>query len=280
MSTPKNHHFVSKTHIKNFFNNKEEKIYVYDKIRKNIFSKTTVNSLFSEKFLNSRYVEDEIDHSSLEHDLNKYFEQDFPRYYDVIVKFIDNRELTEEVGFALFYFAKYGLIGDIRTPRYKNNLDETLLDSFREIFYNHGFELNNEKIKETRFSNIINYSETAENIIDKMGRLIFKIEIPENINDYFLLPDFTAITYREKINEYFDSEIKEIAYIGLPLSSKIYIHFYSEKLFKERKPNSSIIFSNTNNICKHNKVNLEHCQSKIACENKQYLEKFINQNNA
>jgi aspartate/glutamate racemase len=81
---------------------------------------------------------------------------------------------------------------------------------------------------------------------------------------------------RDKINEYFNPDIKEIAYVGIPISSKMYIHFFSEKLFKENKPISDVIYEDSFVINKINKASYDVCQNKIACENEDYLKKFIN----
>ena len=284
MSTPKNHHYVSQVHLKNFFNDIDGKIYVYDKIKKNHYSKTTTKSLFSEKFLNTRYIDGELDHVSLEEDLNINFENEFPKCYQTIIEFIKNRNLTPEVEYALYYFAKYGVIADFRTPRFKKNLDETLWDSFSQISQNATTELRSQidKIfsyrKETKYINVLDYSNSADKILALMGGLIFRIQIPKNSDDYFLIPDVAAATAREKINKYFNPDIKEIAYICIPLSSKIFIHFHSEKLYEGVKPSSGIVYCGSDAIQILNKASLDYSQSKIACESKEYLDNFIREN--
>src|SRR5690606_20268626 len=106
--------------------------------------------------------------------------------------------------------------------------------------------------------------------------LIFQILIPEDRNDFFIIPDFSAGTAREKINNYFNPDIEEIAYIGLPLSSKIYINFYSEKVFNEgNRPDSKISYIPTKGVNIFNAANLDYCHEKIACENEQYLKLFV-----
>ena len=112
-----------------------------------------------------------------------------------------------------------------------------------------------------------------------MGDLIFMIEIPKSDTDYFLIPDIAGATSREKINKYFNPDVREIAYIGLPLSSKIFIHFYSDKLFLNKKKVSSIIaYVDSEDVNILNKKNYDYSQSKIACENKKFLEDFIRRN--
>lgn len=81
MSKPRNHHFVSQVHIKNFFNTTHSKIFIYDKILDNFYFKRTTKSLFSEKDLNTKFDNGLKDFESLENDLNHFFEKDFPAHY-------------------------------------------------------------------------------------------------------------------------------------------------------------------------------------------------------
>ena len=138
MSIPKNHHYVSQVHLKNFFNVDEGQIYIYDKTRKNFYSKKSTKTVFSEKYSNSRYLNGKLDHKSLEDDLNEHFEKDFSSHYDTINSFIQNRTWNTEVQNALIYIAKYGIIADFRTPRYKQNFEENffrLLSIFPRALY-------------------------------------------------------------------------------------------------------------------------------------------------
>lgn len=129
------------------------------------------------------------------------------------------------------------------------------------------------------YSNTTSYAKIAEQIVLAMGKLVFQIFIPENETDFFIIPDFSAGTARERINEYFNPDVKEIAYISLPLDSKIYIRFYSEKFFKNSQvPDSVIMYCPSSFVSELNKINLDYCQDKIACEDEKYLKSFINNN--
>lgn len=280
MSTPRNHHFVSQIHIKNFFNVNEGKIYLYDKIKNNYFSKTTTKSVFSEKDLNSIYENGIFDHETLEKDLNEHFENDFPKHLETIQNFLINEKFSKKVNDALIFFVKYGIIGEIRNPRHKKNAEDTIYNAFSKMYDWFDENLKNEfdeafaYKKETKYLNAIQYSKFADEILQLMGDLVFVIEIPENDNDYFLLPDFCAANRREKINEYFNPDIKEIAYVGFPLTSKIYIHFYSTKI-KNQIPESGIYRLDSSIVHKLNEMNYQYCESKVACESESYLKKFI-----
>jgi Protein of unknown function (DUF4238) len=283
MSTPRNHHYVSQVHLNNFFNKPQNKIFVYDKVLDNFYWKETTKSLFSERDGSTRYVSNEKDFHSLENDLNIHFEKDFHRHLNTVKLFVQNFEMSENVNEALLHFAKYGVIGDMRTPRHKKLTDDAFSKAFGQLIPSCVPKLKKELEglfayqNEVKYSNVLEYSDIAPKILELMGGLIFKIIIPESKDDYFVVPDCTSLTMREKINTYFNPDIKEIAYIGLPITSKIYIHFLSEKLFKEGKMDSEIILGDPSGICKMNRVSLDISQSKIACENQDYLKRFINE---
>ncbi len=280
MSIPRNHHFVSQVHIKNFFNSEQGKIFIYDKLLDNYYFKTTTKSVFSEKDLNSKFNNGSLDHISLEKDLNEHFEKDFSKHLGIVQNFLSECNLTTEVNESLIYFAKYGIIGEIRNPRHKKNLEETIYNAFSEMYEMFTDELKKEfdkafaYKKEIKYINTVQYSKFADEIIELMGDLIFIIETPKNDSDYFLLPDFCAANRREKINTYFNPDIKEIAYIGLPLTSKLYIHFYSSKI-ENIKLNSGIYELDTLIVNKLNKMNYDYSESKVACESEEYLKYFI-----
>lgn len=285
MNPPINHHFVSQVHLKNFFNSEQQKIYVYDKLKNRHYFKKTTKSLFSEPKLNSKFKKGEVDHFSIEKELNDYFEKDFSKNTQIIKQFVINKEFTAEINSALTYFAKYGIIGDMRTPRFKKETDNALEEIFTEFFPHSTPELKTqiedmfEYKKEVKYSNTGSFAEIAEKILQKMGQLIFEILIPEKGTDFFIVPDFSAGTARERINEYFNPDVKEIAFISLPLESKIYIRLYSEKLFKNSQvPNSIIKYCPSQLVTEINKINLDYCQDKIACENEEYLKSFIRDN--
>src|ERR1700733_1953131 len=90
MSTPVKHHYVSQCHLKKFFNEKANKIFIYDKEQKNFYDKASTKYLFSEDFSNSIEINGEIDHSKLETELRLLFEDDFLRDLAQIEKFVDN----------------------------------------------------------------------------------------------------------------------------------------------------------------------------------------------
>lgn len=278
MSIPKNHHYISQIHIKNFFNNQKKEIYLYDKELENCFTKNTTKSIFSEKNLNTKHIDNTLDYSSIEKDLNDNFEKDFGSNFNIVKNFISDHNFNENVEDAILYFAKYGVISELRTPFRKKHADNAIFNGMSVIM-----EMGDENLKkefldyftfndERKYTNAIDYNEFAHKVLKAMGEIMYIIEIPENENDYFFLPDFGAATRREKINTYFNPDVKEIAYIGLPLSSKIYIHFYSRKL---KNVNYSQIRSiSSEQVYLLNKANLDYSNKLVACENFNYLSDF------
>ena len=284
MSVPKNHHIISKVHIKNFFNKSEGKIYVYDKFEKNTFFKTTLKSLFSEQYSNSRFSDGEIDHETLEKELNDFFEKDFAKNVLIVQHFISNNNQTEEIINALLYFVKYGIIAKMRTPKHKKEVDEAVFGSLKGLSKMFAQELKADFEKSIEFQNHIKYSnltsylEIADEVLEKMGDLRYEILVADEFN-YFFIPDFGAATQKDKINEYFNPDIKEIAYVGLALTSKIFINFFSTKLYKNKPlPSSTIIHCDSNAVEYYNRLNLRYCQCKLASENEEYLKDFVERN--
>lgn len=284
MSVPKNHHVISKVHIKNFFNKNEGKIFVYDKLQQNLFFKSTLKSLFSEEHSNSRFSDGMVDHESLEKELNEFFEKDFAKNISVLQDFITHTTKTDEIISALLYFVKYGIIAEMRTPRHKKEVDKAVFGALKGISdlfapeLKADFEKSIEFENHVKYSNITSYLEIAEGVLEKMGDIRYEILVADDFN-YFFIPDFGAATQREKINEYFNPDIKEIAYVGLALTSKIYINFFSTKLYKNMPiPSSQIFHCDFKAVEYYNRLNLRYCESKVACQNEKYLKDFVERN--
>ncbi|RKT01807.1 DUF4238 domain-containing protein [Chryseobacterium defluvii] len=281
MSIPKNHHYISQIHIKNFFNKEDGGIYLYDKNQNNLFKSNGTRNIFSEKNLNTiRLSENDLDYTSIENELNDKFEKDFNRHLETIVGFIDSHQFSTEVDSALMYFARYGVIGEFRTPDFKRRMDDAIFNGMKDIMEHAVDGLKDKFFKafkfdeEVKYTNTNNFDELADNIIETMGEMSWVLQVPKNQEDYFLLGDFGAATVRDKINVYFNPDVKEIAYIGFPLSSKIYLHLYSTKWSKS--PQESIIqILSSAHVYEINKANFMYAKKLIACENEIYLQNFI-----
>ncbi|QOG02108.1 hypothetical protein [Flavobacterium sp. MDT1-60] len=92
----------------------------------------------------------EVDHFSIEKELNDYFEKNFSKNTQIIRQFVNNKEFTEDVNSTLTYFAKYGIIGDMRTPRFKKETDNALEEVFTDFFSHPTPELKTQTLDATK----------------------------------------------------------------------------------------------------------------------------------
>lgn len=240
MSIPKNHHHVSQCHSRLFFNDQTKEIYCYDKSIDKYDFKPTTKSLFSEDYANTRLDNDEFDHKTLEEELNNYFEKDFDKHAKNIIELAENPANNDESKLeSLYYITCYALIADVRFPENKKNIDNAydslMLETAKKVRY-----LGDEKqaaaieksisdSKKTKYSNVVHYTKIAASRLDKMGDLDFNI-YRINTNEAFLLPDIGCIQMRDRINNYFNPYLQEVAIIGIPLTDKVFVFACSKKL--------------------------------------------------
>lgn len=283
MSTPINHHFVSRCQSDNFFNRIEGKIFLYDKVTRRHFSKQTTKSVFSEDDSNTRLGNnDELDRISLEKDLKDNFEDVYFQNFQVVKTIVNDQTRTpENYRDALVSLTKYGIAGELRHPDRKRSMDGVIGDAlFKQIMPFAAPELKGELeelkrgLEKTKYSNQIEYSKFAEEVIRLMGGInciVYSIKCDK----VFILPDKPAITLRAKINEYFNPDIREIAMVGIPLSSKIFLHSQSVKL----GPLSDSVYhleeEFPGEVEKINYGLYMNAHKHVACESKDYLTKFL-----
>jgi hypothetical protein len=274
---------VSQCQIKNFFNKTEEKIYLFDKRLNNFFYKPTTKTVFSETDSNSKLVDGVVDHSILEDDLKNNFEDEFTQCFNQIETAIQGSQIiTPDLHEALIKLTRYGLAGEIRPPQHKLMVDQALFKPlFEQILPNAAPELKKqleelkENLAQTKYSNSILYSDFANTVLELMGEVFFEIYYISG-DGIFILPDRPSFTQREKINQYFNPDIKEIAVVQIPLSSKVMLHVESKKLRDGH--NQFIELTNKDNeyIDKVNISMLIMSYKQVACESKEYLESLLN----
>ena len=282
MSIPKNHHYVSQCHIEKFFNSKEGKIFYYDKEINNYDYKTTTKSIFSEPLSNSRVINNEIDHKGLEDELNKKFETPFLDNFNNVKKTIDNPTLFVENIKSFIDLTKFGIISDLRHPAKKFSVDSTITDVIKNKIQPYATPELSEEIDrgfsyvgKTKYSNTISYSEFADSVFDFMGVVTFDIfEI--TTDDFFILPDKYALINRVPYAP--DSLGRVIALVGFPISSKIFFSAVSERLEKTNRKGKFIRIGYKNRqLVKLINDDLYNGAIKtVACENENYLHRFIN----
>jgi hypothetical protein len=282
MSTPINHHFVSRCQSNNFFNRTLGKIYILDKNSLEIKEKKTTKTLFSEDDSNTVTTDyNDLDRVSLEKDLKENFEDRYPTNLKVIKTLISEpQHPPANYRDALISLTRMGVVGEIRNPYHKKISDDSIRDVlFRQILPHAAPELAAEltglkdRLAQTKYSNTILYSDFATDVLKRMGDLcflIYSIDCPK----YFLLPDVSSIRQRAKINTYFNPDVFEIAMIGIPLSSKIFLHAQSAKL---QFVKDSVAILQDEFIGEIERINFglyTGAYRQVACENKEYLEKF------
>jgi hypothetical protein len=282
MSTPINHHYVSQCQLRAFFNEAEGKIHVYDKQLDNLFSKRTTKSIFSEPKLNSTVIAGEVNHNVVEDDLRFYLEDSYSKNLSIIETYITTVS-DDEDGFidALMEMTRLGVIGEMRHPSHKKNVDDQVYGVL-EIFAPIAADKLKEEIKEafeerkkTKYSNSLRYAQMSGEILKKMGEINFTIIYISNDTDYFILSDCSSTTFRAKINEYFNPDIKDIAMVFMPISSRIAIIAVADRL--DNHPGSIKYYTEKDRATLEmlNHMTLANSKKMIACENGEYLRAFI-----
>jgi hypothetical protein len=247
-----------------------------------IREKLTTKTLFSEDDSNTKTNDDlSTDREFLENDLKVNFEDHFPRHLNVVKDLIkDSSNPPEKFRDSLIALTKFGIIGEIRNPVNKKGSDANIAGVlFGQILPNAAPELKSQllglkdRLSKTKYSNSILYSDFAEDIFKRMGDVCCLIHAID-CNKYFILPDVSSIRARAKINEYFNPDIREIAMVGIPLTSKIYLHSQSIKLEKVKDSVASINESFPGEIERINFGLYENSYKQVACEDYDYLVKF------
>ncbi len=282
MNVPKNHHYVSQCHVKKFFNEEEGKIYLYDKILNNFFEKKSTKRIFSEDYSNTKISDGQIDHHSLENDLKKHFENSFNKNFNVITDIALNPGKPNEAYLpALIELTKYGLLKESRPPQEKKKITDLFNDVLHnKLLSNAAPALKNEleqylkNANKIKYINEFDYSIGTTNILKEMGGLNFVITKIQ-CNHFFILPDCASMTRRARINDYFNPEIKNVAIVGTPLSSKFFLESISEKYAQVNDKIRFLTEKSANLIEEINYFLYLNAHKFIACENKDYLKKFI-----
>jgi Protein of unknown function (DUF4238) len=287
MSTPINHHHVSQCHSRLFFNEQDKKIYYYNKELDKFDFKLTTKSIFSEDYANTKLENDEFDHKSLEDELNKYFEKDFDRHARNIIELAENPTENDESKLeSLYYIACYALIADVRFPDNKKNIDNSydslMLENARKLRLLGDEEqaLAVEKSiadsKRTKYSNVVNYTKIAASRLSKMGDLDFNI-YRINTTEAFLLPDIGCVQIRERINNYINRHIQEVAIIGIPLTDKVFVFACSKKLGDTSSGVTTINDLNSAIVKDINRQLFESALKIVATKDESQLKKIVSE---
>lgn len=284
MSVPINHHYVSQCHQREFFNDVDKGIYVYDKERKNLYKKTTTRSLFSEGNLNTRGGSGRLDYSSLETELKILFEDDFPTLIKRIKSFVVDPQGSQDVyENVLGWFVLMGIIGELRHPHFKKQMDSIMLQLGTDTLHM-ATGISREKIseylrnkQETPYNNELSYVQTALGIMEGMEPMEYEFFVIET-ESHFLLPDTSCFQIRGQLQQYPNPFIREIVEIGLPLTDKIFLFARSSKLGVGRNGIQYVQNEGHEEMVK--KINMHvfnFAKKAVACKDKDYLNIFIDE---
>jgi hypothetical protein len=276
MSVPKNHHYVSQCHQKEFFNNETGRIYLYDKERDNFYSKQSTKRLFSEEFLNSRATQGRIDHLTLEYELKALFEDDFAIHVKKVESFIESQEDMQGGYEALCWLMLLGILGELRHPDFKYSLDKTMTALELDILTK-ATGLDKKVIaqyivkkRKTPYDNQLSYITTALRILERMEPLDFEIYYIKS-NDHFLLPDTSCIQRRGQLKNYPNAFIKEIIQVGVPITDKIFILGTPQTLKTDLHGIHYIGDDNSAMVFNVNKNLYDFAKKGVACRDEHFL---------
>jgi hypothetical protein len=275
MSIPVNHHYVSECLIKNFYNDADGKIYLYDKEQLRHFFNSGTKRIFSQPHDNTTIVDGKLSFH-IEAELNTYFEKDFPHHYQQLCKFTQG-EYHLNIESDVAYIAKMGMIGDMRNTQTKEGMHKSIFEAFEQIFSNATPELSEswEGAKKDRIGFKMrtnsSYLEIAEDMFKRMGNWNFcLIEAPAN--HYFLLSDCTGYIIKGRINDYFNPDALDTVEIGIPLNSRLFLVINAEKF---RKYENRFIKADYP-TCERINDNLFRFSKKwLACQNEVFLKTFV-----
>lgn len=291
MSTPKNHHYVSRV-LSNNFLSLEGRIYRYSKVNRRISALHSTKGLFSKQHLNTT-IDDEgnVDHLSVERSISNHFEKDFPRHYKVIMDMLaQGHEIgktipnSETIIDAVKRIIEMGFIGKARHPLDMYNSQNAIFNAMMNLANGLGGDLRKSMlahfINKANASNKIplDYPALSNRMAELMGATTYSIMLAPN-EHYFLLPDCTATTKRFKMKDNFGEEevfINPGMVVGLvimPINSKV-ILTATQTEFSPDHGNGTYILSEKLTR-DYNKALFESSIFEVACENRAYLEQFI-----
>lgn len=288
MSIPKNHHFLSQVLLKKFLDS-EGRLNYYSKTKDSITNKEYGRFDFADEYLNS-IIDDngEIDHKSVEDNLNHNFERDFNRYYDNFFNALtsDNHEgLTDSIKFMI----RLGIIGDMRTPEHQTETQNTIFGGLEQIRQLADSKLEQEfeefynSVSPVKNKLPVDYNEIANGIQELMGECIYSVFIADD-DEYFFLPDNSAVTIRSKLEpdieyngEILESGSRPIATVIFPINSKTVIVSQAAKICPQKS--HGIYNLRSDAVNKYNKMFLDSSRDKVICANNEYLHTFISNDN-
>jgi hypothetical protein len=280
VSIPKNHHYVSQCHQREFFNKETGYIYVYDKEKKNFYRKETTKTLFSKDYLNSKENSGDLDHITLERELKILFEDDFDKFVNLVKAFVVEPINLPEMYEILGRFTLMGTLGQLRNPLFKKQLTELTRRMETDVLnMSTGFDKDmistflTAKLK-TPYDNRIGYIDTALRILERMEPMEYELFSIES-DVHFILPDTSCYQVRGQLRPYPNTPIQEITRIGMPLTDKIFL-LASSSLLKGNRNGIQSILEEHAALAMEININLFHfAYTAVACKDENYLRTVV-----
>ncbi len=262
MQEHSNHHFVSQCHLKEFFNNEEGHIYLYDKQRNNHYKNSGTKRIFSEKDLNAKLLDDKVDRRTMEIELQVLFEDDFAKHLAIVKQFHKDHQAIEEAYWEMNHLGLMALVGEYRNPAYKSGLDAAL-DSLKLNFT--GSAEPDLKIK---YQNLHGYIDVASKLLADMDPITYAIVSIET-DEHFILPDTSAFLVREHLN------VGHVMQFGLPLTDKLFLLGRSSRMGNYPTTLVRITKQESQLLLQINSDLINFAYKTVACRDKVFLYKTI-----
>ena len=218
-------------------------LYTYSKKSQSIDAKPYSRFDFAERDLNSTLTDNgEIDHKSVEENLNKYFESGFNKHYDLLIDGLKNDDYLSFLT-SVKYLIRMGIIGDMRTREHQIEMEQTLFGALKPIMEIATDELKNEyfdfieKTSVVKNKSALDYDSLCNRIIELMGEVVYSVFLSPK-DSYFFLPDNSSIVFRSKLEP--DTKLDDgtvlinasmpISTVVFPINSQILIVAQSSKI--------------------------------------------------
>lgn len=268
MNKPVNHHYVSQCHLKEFFNSKEQKIYLFDKQLFNFYPKSGTRRIFSMDHLNNRLVGDKLDQESMELELRVMFEDKFAKHLKSVLRLYEDQSLVEQVYDDLNFLALMALVGEYRNPHYKQRLDD-IFDSLDEQLRARGGNVpENIKPENLLYSNQKGYIDVAFLMLEKMDPITFAI-VSIQSDDHFIVPDTSAFLVRLNL------DTGPVMQFGMPVSDKLFIMGRSAAMGHYPTTLVTITENDDDLVFKINSDLVNYSYQTVACKDQVFLRKTI-----
>ncbi len=277
MSDARNHHYVSQVVVKKFFSKDSKAYFLYNKNKNIFFSKQSSKSIFSQKDLNTLINQSgQIDYNSVEAELSKKFENQYNSKYEKVVKAIETRNMSE-VSENIELLLMGALISNFKTPLGKVSKDVMLNNLLIDLGLN---KKENTFIHFSKLSEFQNsYFKLAKDMFDLMGEIVISIYIAPTDCYYFLSDTHSANLRLEEVDTIVDKDIEYVQRLNpvslamFPINSRNLIVCQSKRCSPVQE--SKIYSADAEMVKGFNRIIFNHSDTTILCENKEYLNQFI-----